>query len=153
MNSVKQILLCCLLIFSFTGCQERKGTASILKEAEALMYTSPDSALQMLETISQPEQLTGKEQADYALLLTQARSRNRITATSDSLIRIATDYFQDSNDNARKAKAFLYLGDVYMDMQNHVEAMKALKQAEEVLDDAEASVQSLIYSNLAYLNR
>ena len=153
MNSVKQILLCCLLIFSFTGCQERKGTASILKEAEALMYTSPDSALQMLETISQPEQLTGKEQADYALLLTQARSRNRITATSDSLIRIATDYFQDSNDNARKAKAFLYLGDVYMDMQNHVEAMKALKQAEEVLDDAEARTQSLVYSNLGYLNR
>ena len=153
MNSVKQILLCCLLIFSFTGCQERKGTASILKEAEALMYTSPDSALQMLETISQPEQLTGKEQADYALLLTQARSRNRITATSDSLIRIATDYFQDSNDNARKAKAFLYLGDVYMDMQNHIEAMKALKQAEEQVNDAESSVQSLIYSNLAYLNR
>ena len=115
---------------SFTGCQNRKGTAPILKEAEALMYTRPDSALQMLETISQSEQLTGKEQADYALLLTQARSRNRITATSDSLIRIATDYYQDSNDKARKAKAFLYLGDVYMDMQNHVEAMKAMKQAE-----------------------
>ena len=147
------IILCCLLALSFTGCQDRKGTAPILKEAEALMYTRPDSALQMLETISQPEKLTGQEQADYALLLTQARSRNRITATSDSLICIATDYYQDSNDNARKAKAFLYLGDVYMDMQNHVEAMKALKQAEEVLDNAEASVQSLIYSNLAYLNR
>ena len=117
------------------------------------MYTRPDSALQMLEAISQSEQLTGKEQADYALLLTQARSRNRITATSDSLIRIATDYYQDSNDKARKAKAFLYLGDVYMDMQNHVEAMKALKQAEEQVNDAESSVQSLIYSNLAYLNR
>ena len=102
------IILCCLLALSFTGCQNKKGTAPILKEAEALMYTRPDSALQMLETISQPEQLTGQEQADYALLLTQARSRNRITATSDSLIRIATDYFQDSNDNARKAKAFLY---------------------------------------------
>ena len=148
-----EYILCCLLTLSFTGCQDRKGTAPILKEAEALMYTRPDSALQILKTISQPEQLKGQEQADYALLLTQARSRNRITATSDSLIRIATDYFQDSNDNARKAKAFLYLGDVYMDMQNHVEAMKALKQAEEVLDDAEASVQSLIYSNLAYLNR
>ena len=148
-----EYILCCLLTLSFTGCQDRKGTAAVLKEAESLMYTRPDSALQMLETISQPEQLKGQEQADYALLLTQARSRNRITATSDSLIRITTDYFQDSNDNARKAKAFLYLGDVYMDMQNHVEAMKALKQAEEVLDDAEASVQSLIYSNLAYLNR
>ena len=148
-----EYILCCLLTLSFTGCQDRKGTAPILKEAEALMYTRPDSALQILKTISQPEKLTGQEQADYALLLTQARSRNRITATSDSLIRIASDYYQDSNDKARKAKAFLYLGDVYMDMQNHVEAMKALKQAEEVLDDAEASVQSLIYSNLAYLNR
>ena len=117
------------------------------------MYTRPDSALQMLETISQPAQLMGQEQADYALLLTQARSRNRITAISDSLIRIAADYYQDSNDNARKAKAFLYLGDVYMDMQNHIEAMKALKQAEEQVNDAESSVQSLIYSNLAYLNR
>ena len=153
MNFVKQISLCFLLAFSFTGCQDRKGTAPILKEAEALMYTRPDSALQMLEAISQSEQLTGKEQADYALLLTQARSRNRVTATSDSLIRIATDYYQDSNDKARKAKAFLYLGDVYMDMQNHVEAMKALKQAEEQVNDAESSVQSLIYSNLAYLNR
>ena len=146
-------ILCYLLAFSFTGCQDRKGTAPILKEAEALMYTRPDSALQMLETISQPEQLMGQEQADYALLLTQARSRNRITAISDSLIRIAADYYQDSNDNARKAKAFLYLGDVYMDMQNHIEAMKALKQAEEQVNDAESSVQSLIYSNLAYLNR
>ena len=148
-----EYILCCLLTLSFTGCQDRKGTAAVLKEAESLMYTRPDSALQILKTISQPEKLTGQEQADYALLLTQARSRNRITATSDSLIRIASDYYQDSNDKARKAKAFLYLGDVYMDMQNHVEAMKALKQAEEVLDDAEASVQSLIYSNLAYLNR
>ena len=48
------IILCCLLALSFTGCQDRKGTAPILKEAEALMYTHPDSALQMLETISQP---------------------------------------------------------------------------------------------------
>ena len=152
-NFVKQISLCFLLALFFTGCQNKKGTAPILKEAEALMYTRPDSALQMLEAISQSEQLTGKEQADYALLLTQARSRNRITATSDSLIRIATDYYQDSNDKARKAKAFLYLGDVYMDMQNHIEAMKVLKQAEEQVNDAESSVQSLIYSNLAYLNR
>ena len=142
-----------ILLTNVFACQRETIYPLAMQKAESLMNTRPDSALQILKTISQPEKLTGQEQADYALLLTQARSRNRITATSDSLIRIATDYFQDSNDNARKAKAFLYLGDVYMDMQNHVEAMKALKQAEEVLDDAEAGVQSLIYSNLAYLNR
>ena len=109
--------------------------ATTLLQAEALMYTHPDSALQMLEAIPDPEKLTGQEQADYALLLTQARSRCRITATSDSLIRIATNYYRHSDDHARKATAFLYLGDVYMDMENHTEAIKALKQAEEVAVD------------------
>ena len=40
-----------------------------------------------------------------------------------------------------------------MDMQNYVEAMKVLKQAEEVVADAETRVQSLIYGNLGYLNK
>lgn len=117
------------------------------------MYTRPDSALQMLEAISQSEQLTGKEQADYALLLSQARSRCRIIATSDSLIRIAADYYQHSNDHARKAAAFLYLADVYIDMKKYAEAIEPLKQAEEVLEESHPTIQSLVYSKLGYLNR
>ena len=117
MKHIVLTLLLCFLTFYIAGCREGKDTAATLTEAEALMYTSPDSALQMLEAIPHPERLTGREQADYALLLTQARSRCRITANSDSLIRIATDYYQHSDNHARKAKAFLYLGDVYMDMQ------------------------------------
>ena len=146
-------LLLCFLTFSIAGCREGKDTAATLTEAEALMYTSPDSALQMLEAIPHPERLTGREQADYALLLTQARSRCRIIATSDSLIRIATDYYLYTDDNNRKATAFLYLGDVYMDMKKYTEAIVPLKQAEEALEDTEFRIQSLVYSNLGYLNR
>ena len=141
-----------LLVLCITACQ-KSPVASKLLQAEALMYTHPDSALQMLEAIPDPEKLTGQEQADYALLLTQARSRCRITATSDSLIRIATDYYQHSDDYARKATALYYLSDVYMDMNKYTEAVVPLKQAEEVVEDADAKVQSLIYSNLGYLNR
>lgn len=146
-------LLLCFLTFSIAGCREGKDTAATLTEAEALMYTSPDSALQMLEAIPHPERLTGREQADYALLLTQARSRCRITATSDSLIRIATDYYLHTDNNNRKATTFLYLGDVYMDMKKYTEAIVPLKQAEEALEDTEFRIQSLVYSNLGYLNR
>lgn len=39
------------------------------------METCPDSALLLLNQISQPEKLQGKECADYALLLTQARDK------------------------------------------------------------------------------
>ena len=154
---MKQVFLPILLLFFltplFTGCQGRKHTATTLVQAEALMYTHPDSALQMLEAIPYPELLTGQEQADYALLLTQARSRCRITATSDSLIRIATDYYQYSDDHARKTTALFYLSDVYTDMGKYTEAIVPLKQAEEVVEDADAKVQSLVYSKLGYLNR
>ena len=152
-HTVLSILLLFLLAISFTGCQGKKGTATTLAEAEALMYTYPDSARQMLESVLHPERLTGKEQADYALLLSQARSRCRIIATSDSLIRIAADYYQHSNDYARKAASFLYLADVYMDMKKYTEAIEPLKQAEEVLEENHPAIQSLVYSKLGYLNR
>lgn len=144
------IISFCLLTIS---CKQDYETTSVLTEAETLMYTYPDSALQILEDIPQPEQLTGREQADYALLLTQARSRCRITATSDSLIRIATNYYQYSKDNSRKAEAFLYLGDVYMDMKKYSEAIVPLKQAEEIMAETSPYIQSLVYGKLGYLNR
>ena len=142
-----------LLLLCITACQKQCPAADKLLQAEALMYTHPDSALQVLEAIPDPEKLTGQEQADYALLLTQARSRCRITATSDSLIRIATDYYRHSDDHARKATALYYLGDVYTDMKRYTEAVVPLKQAEEVLHEAHPTMQSLVYSKLGYLNR
>ena len=63
-----------LALLGFGSCNEPKPITEVLYRAEALMYTSPDSALQLLEAIPVPEQLTGETQADYALLLTQARS-------------------------------------------------------------------------------
>lgn len=39
------------------------------------MDVYPDSALLLLEQIPHPEELRGKQRADYALLLTQARDK------------------------------------------------------------------------------
>ena len=57
------------------------------------METCPDSALLLLNQIPQSEKLQGKECADYALLLTQARDKNCLDSLqSDSLIKLAVDY-------------------------------------------------------------
>ena len=127
MKHIVLTLLVCFLTFSIAGCREGKDTAATLTEAEALMYTSPDSALQMLEAIPHPERLTGREQADYALLLTQARHRCNVIATSDSLIRIAIGYFEKEGNKPMSAKAWLYLGNVYIDKKDYSEATLALK--------------------------
>lgn len=65
-----------------------------LAVAERQMAEHPDSALQMLRQIDATS-LNRHNTALYALLLTQAQYKNDITATSDSLINIALDYFSD----------------------------------------------------------
>lgn len=89
-NRILYILLCCTCLFS---CQ-RENTTKLLELAEAQIWEKPDSTLRILEQISSPEKLQGKEQADYALLLTQANYRCNIPAPSDSLINIAIDYYK-----------------------------------------------------------
>ena len=148
------LILTLLFILATTSCQHRTPITSVFAEAESLMYIHPDSALKLLQAIPTPERLSGKEQADYALLLTQAKSRNQIYATSDSLIRIAVDYYQNSDEMGQKAKTLLYLGDVLMDMERYADATLPLKQAEELMKHvSDRQIQTMIYSNLGYLNR
>ena len=147
-------LLLCFLTFSIAGCREGKDTAATLTEAEALMYTSPDSALQMLEAIPHPERLTGREQADYALLLTQARHRCNVIATSDSLIQIAVSYFDNQENRPMSANAWLYLGNVYIDKKDYSEATLALKHAEScITPELSPRILSMIHNKLGYMNR
>lgn len=147
-------LLIIWLCLAGSSCRQKQTITSLLVEAETLMYEHPDSALRLLETIQHPEWLTGQTQADYALLLTQARSRNLIPATSDSLIRIAVDYYRNSDQKEQKVKALLHLGDVYLDMGRYAEAALPLMQAEEWADGLEDPyVKYLIHIDLGYLNR
>lgn len=82
-----------------------------LDMAEKRMWDEPDSALKVLESIVMPEDLEGKELADYALLLTQAQYRSNIVATSDSLINIAVGYYQDKD--VEKERPHYYIKEEY----------------------------------------
>ena len=106
-----------LCMTAFYGCQHQQDLASIISKAEYLMYEYPDSSLKLIESIPHPERLTGKEQANYALILTQVRSQHYIPITSDSLIRIAVDYYQNSDEMEQKIKSWFYLGHVYLEMK------------------------------------
>ena len=71
----------------------------LLVHAEECMEIHPDSALRLLKQIPHPDRLHESQQADYALLLTQAQDKNYMDSLqSDSLIRIAVDYYQDGDE-------------------------------------------------------
>ena len=83
-----------------------------LAVAERQMAEHPDSALLTLRKIDATS-LNRHNTALYALLLTQAQYKNDITATSDSLINIALDYFSDGK---RHIECLIYKGAVLQEL-------------------------------------
>lgn len=149
-TAILYILLCCAYLSS---CQ-RDNTAKLLELAEAQIWEKPDSTLQILEQISSPEKLKGKEQADYALLLTQAKYRCNILAPSDSLINIVINYYKEKEDADRKGAAYLYKGSVLNELHESEKAIQAYKQAEECIPKmTDTHLIARIYSDLGYLNQ
>ena len=145
-------LIACLCLL-MSSCRQNPDTTSVFTEAESLMYTRPDSALHLLQAIPNPEMLKGKPQAHYALLLTQARFRNHIPATSDSLIRIAVESYENLDEMGQKSKSLLYLAGVYMDMEQYSKAVLPLKEAEQYMEEVDDPyIQALILNSLSYLN-
>lgn len=130
-----------LLFFGLLFSCIDKNAFTAFDKAERYMEIYPDSALLLLNQIPHPERLHGKQQADYALLLTQARDKNYLDSLqSDSLIKIAVDYYRGSEDRVRAGKAFLYYGKVmalqgkgemamqaFLDAQNNFEKTKEYK--------------------------
>ena len=97
MKREKNILfiLTILLLLACTACyRSTRHVTEHLSQAEELIWTAPDSALHLLESISASRHLTGKEQADYALLLSLAQYRCYIPVSSDSLINLAIEYYK-----------------------------------------------------------
>ena len=145
------IISLCLLISS---CNHGSVTTSILSEAEKVMTEYPDSALKLLQSIPNPEGLTGKAQADYALLYSQALDKNYIDTANDSLIQIAVDYYKDRSDVKAKFYAYYYLGRVYFNGNRLDQATLAFMNAEqevEALGDDYAA--GLLYTEMGDIYR
>ena len=156
MKREKNILfiLTILLLLACTACdRSARHVTEHLSQAEELIWTTPDSALHILESISTSRHLTGKEQADYALLLSLAQYRCYIPVSSDSLINLAIEYYKDKNDADKKGKALYIKGCVWKEKYNDIpNALIAYKEAETCISDMkERHYVAHIYSSLGYI--
>lgn len=88
------------------------------------METASDSSLAILDNITSPEKLSEKEYAAYCLLLTQALDKNYYIHDSDSLIMIATNYYEKHNDLLPLALSYYYAGRVYSEMHDALQAQQ-----------------------------
>ena len=158
MKREKNILfiLTILLLLACTACyRSTRHVTEHLSQAEGLIWAAPDSALHILESISTSRHLTGKEQADYALLRSLAQYRCYIPVFSDSLINLAIEYYKDKNDADKKGAAFYVKGCILEEYTKDIpNALLAYKEAEMCIPDMnEKRYVARIYSSLGYINK
>ena len=114
------------------------GIKKKLDIAESLLQPRPDSSLAIMESIDGNDLRTREEKARYALLMSAALDKNYVEVTSDSLIRIAVDYYSNRKDQQRRMMAYYYLGLVLDSAEDYTAAILSLEKAEKdaiVIDD------------------
>lgn len=107
-----------------------------LKTAEQLMETAPDSSLHILQKMNGQTINGSYNHALYALLLSQALDKNDKKIETDSLITIATDYF-DESDPVHAGYAWFYHARTANNRGSVDEQAKNLLKAQDYVEKTE----------------
>ena len=91
----------------------------------------PDSVLTTLDQYSPSDFKSRKSQAELALLKSIALDKSYIDITSDSLIRIALDYYDKKGGKRDRMLAWYYMGRVYANRKEYNDAIVSIIRAEE----------------------
>lgn len=148
-----QILKATLLAFIiFFSCHQVSQQHPILEQAEKVMSEHPDSTLFLLEQVAAPEKMPERDYATWCLLITEARDKNYIEHTSDSLINVAIQYFEKKKDINRLAEAYYCQGRVLSELSVSEEALTAyLKAKELVRETSDRDLEARINNHLGTL--
>ena len=121
-----------------------------LERLEACVNDAPDSVLAVLTAADMPR--WGERRALYALLTVQAQDKNGLDVADDSLIRVATRYYDRKGLPLRRLQAFYYHGRVYANAGLRHEAMTAYTRAQEFVDEVDAPYPvGLLYLQMGVL--
>ena len=140
------LIICISCTLATCSSSPDEGVKAKLAQAENIMYSAPDSALQLLEHLQPPKE---KEQrATWALLLAQARYKNYIKQT-DSLVNTAYDYFKKTDEPASIALALYIKGGIKYEEGAIEEAQKIYLRAKDESDKTQdTQIKYLININI-----
>ena len=151
---MKNILSILILLLAFTACSDRKAVTDVLNRAEAVMNESPDSALNLLRTLTFDDFQKEKNHARYALLHSQALDKNYIDVTNDSLISVAVEYYKDKDDVRSKFLSYYYMGRVHANGERYLQATSCLMESEQLVEEVgDDYLSGLLYSEMGRIYR
>lgn len=126
MKSTMKHIFTVLLLFLCVSCISDGETRAVLDQVEALIEENPAEAYELVKGIDGAAISSSAVNARYALLYTKAEYKNYIDAPTDSLISIATDYYERHGSDEEKFYAYLYQGCVNYGIKDYTSSMKAV---------------------------
>lgn len=141
-----------LSMLILAACDKGKAEDFDWKAINRVMESRVDSAYRMLKQIDTGELSTSFDKACYALLMTEAKEKNCIKQTNDSLIRSAVRYFKANHEGDLYAKSVYLYACVLRNQGAYPQAIQQFNIAKSMADKANAKeLVSRIYSNIAYI--
>lgn len=130
MISVKKYILFLFTLLYLISCRDNNQTAALLKQAKDEALTNPAHAVELLESIENPNEMDKEDYMQYLVTLVQARYNNDQVITGDTLIFEAQKYFNKKNNAEKAANANFYTGMVYWAKDMPDKALKCFLFAE-----------------------
>jgi len=122
------------LLFGVSCRFQANKVEPVLERAEALLETHPDSALVILNEISNPQSLQKSLYYEYFLVQIQAKYKNYEDITTDSLVFTIRDYYADRNNIEKAALATFYSGRVYQEQKDYENALEQFLNTRKMLE-------------------
>ena len=118
-------------IIVFVSSCASKEAKRIMDTADAVMWTRPDSALAVLESIDTLSLKAKAQHARYSLLYTMALARNHRDIPDLRIIKPAASYYERHGSNDDRMKMYFYLGTAQYDTGDPESAIASYLRAKE----------------------
>lgn len=118
-----------------TNHKSHKWSPQLVSQIEAFICEYPDSALELLHSVSSFSHLSTEERAWHALLSTQAEYAKQQTL-NDSTLNIAYTYYviKKKGNEEKRILTLLFQGISFYNKEKYDEALKVLLQVNEKVD-------------------
>lgn len=128
MSMLRFLPVSLLFVFIISACQSDNQRE--LDTIESLLTDSPEEAFCLLNEIQVKNLKKRKDRARYALLSSAVMDKNYIDVASDSLTRIAVEYYMLRSDKYYRMLAWYYHGLVLMNAKSYSSSIVAFERAE-----------------------
>lgn len=143
------LLLLCVLV---TSCNKQYTHHPVILKADSIMATSPKEATKLLNTIPNPKKLPADDYAAWCLQYIRSLNKQDSSIKSDSLIRVAINYYAGTAMHNYAGISYYLLGCIYENRQETQSAMSEFKKAESEFIQINAHNQlALVYYHFGFL--